>query len=313
MSQHSDIAKDIVIDPASPTPDRMEQHHRQQLSAMMDGALAPDQARFLLRRLQHDAELGACWERWQVYGDAMRGHGHALLPVDFAERVGRALHDEPQPQAVAVSAPRRGRALRWAGGGALAASVALVALIGLRPESAGLPAADMALPAAQTETAQPMPVADAHGAPGQPAVPNLPAAAVAVAAAATVASAPVARERSQPRAARVAAPAAVREEQRVAGNAGGDQPAPMTVALAAQADVPLQSAMQAAAQAQAHDPFAAPPAGSARPWPRTVLPGISQGSFNAAYNGAVFAPSQAAMPVARPQPVEPAAAPENGH
>ena len=39
---------------------------REQLSALMDGALPEDQTRFLLRRLQHDDELAGSWERWRI-------------------------------------------------------------------------------------------------------------------------------------------------------------------------------------------------------------------------------------------------------
>ena len=66
---------------------------REQLSALMDGALPEDQTRFLLRRLQHDAELAANWERWRIAGDAMRGIAPTQhLPVDFAQRVAASLH-----------------------------------------------------------------------------------------------------------------------------------------------------------------------------------------------------------------------------
>ena len=46
---------------------------REQLSALMDGALPEDQTRFLLRRLQHDAELAGSWDRWRTAGEVMRG------------------------------------------------------------------------------------------------------------------------------------------------------------------------------------------------------------------------------------------------
>ncbi len=36
------------------TTDKIDKHYFQQLSALVDGDLAPDQARFLLRRMQHD-------------------------------------------------------------------------------------------------------------------------------------------------------------------------------------------------------------------------------------------------------------------
>ncbi|MFN7137618.1 MAG: RseA family anti-sigma factor, partial [Thermomonas sp.] len=42
---------------------------REQLSALMDGMLPEDQTRFLLRRLQHDAELAGSWERWRIASD----------------------------------------------------------------------------------------------------------------------------------------------------------------------------------------------------------------------------------------------------
>lgn len=306
MNKPMSNANDIMIDPASPTPDRMEQHHRQQLSAMADGALSPDQARFLLRRLQHDGELAACWERWQVYGDAMRGHAHALLPADFAERVGRALHEAPPAEAVAtVAAPRRGQALRWAGGGALAASVALVALFGLRPGGIDAP-----------PPAEPQPLAEAAPAGGvepplqTPATPAamqhvgddqgsaaMATAAVAAAAIATAPAAAAAGERRQVRtttvtraapATRVAA-APVRsgsaavpdllEAVHAASGQGASQHAVSSTQTAAQ---------QVASQAAPRDPFSAP--ATPRPWPRAVLPGANQGAFNASYGGPVFAP-----------------------
>ena len=62
--------------------DKLYDHHRQQLSAMLDGELPPDQAKFMLRRLEHDRELAACWERWQVCGDVLRGRHEALLAMN---------------------------------------------------------------------------------------------------------------------------------------------------------------------------------------------------------------------------------------
>lgn len=112
-----------------PDPDKLDRYHRQQLSAMLDGELSPDQARFMLRRLQHDAELAGCWERWQVCGDVLRGQRNALLPADFAQKVSAAIaaggRDAARPRARAGGP----RLLRWGGGAALAASVAMVALL----------------------------------------------------------------------------------------------------------------------------------------------------------------------------------------
>ena len=71
----------------TPAIDKLDTHHRQQLSALMDGELLADEARFLLRRLQHDHDLAGCWERWQLCGDVLRGHAQAPAPAGFAERV----------------------------------------------------------------------------------------------------------------------------------------------------------------------------------------------------------------------------------
>lgn len=113
--------------------------HREQLSAMMDGALSADETKFLLRRMEHDDALADCWERWQFLGDAMRGQTRRALPADFSRRVGRAIADsladeiEHQPPlALAAHGNTRRPLLRWGGGAALAASVVLAALIGTR-------------------------------------------------------------------------------------------------------------------------------------------------------------------------------------
>jgi negative regulator of sigma E activity len=68
----------------------------EQLSAMMDGMLSTDESRFLLRRMQHDAELAGYWERWQLFGDAMRGQTGNALPADFSRRVSRAIAAEAE-------------------------------------------------------------------------------------------------------------------------------------------------------------------------------------------------------------------------
>ena len=106
---------------------------REQLSALMDGALSPDQTRFLLRRLQHDAPLAECWERWRLTGEAMRGLAPAQrLPADFAARVGAALHGDVSVPAQAGTG-RTPAWLRWGGGAAMAASLAIVALMARQP------------------------------------------------------------------------------------------------------------------------------------------------------------------------------------
>jgi negative regulator of sigma E activity len=138
---------------------KLDQHHRQQLSALLDGALAPDEARFLLRRLQHDATLAACWERWHLAGEVLRGRTQAPLPAGFSARVAAIVALEPPARrgrhGPASAAPRHA----WRHGlgvAALAASVAVVALFVARPLSV-----DGELPAGAAPIA-----AELHPAPG---------------------------------------------------------------------------------------------------------------------------------------------------
>lgn len=119
---------------------------KQDLSELIDGELPPDRAAFLLRRLGHDDELQGVWTRWHLAQAGLRRAPQRLLPEDFAATVGKALADE------AVPATRRmSPVLRWVGGGAVAASVALAALL-LMPTG---PSPGMAEPALVEQTSLP--------------------------------------------------------------------------------------------------------------------------------------------------------------
>ncbi|ALR06903.1 sigma-E factor negative regulatory protein [Xylella fastidiosa] len=106
----------------SETADKFELHTRLQLSQLIDSELPMDEARFLLRRLQHNEELANCQERWQLYGDVLRGVALAPAPTDFTLRVQAAVAAEPTPI-------RTKHRWRWSGGAALVASVAAIILL----------------------------------------------------------------------------------------------------------------------------------------------------------------------------------------
>lgn len=91
---------------------------REQLCAWMDGELPADQAAFLQRRLAHDPELRALWERWQLASACLRGQPLRLMPADMGECL--------VVQVQEATAPRR-RHWPWAAG--LAAAVLLAALL----------------------------------------------------------------------------------------------------------------------------------------------------------------------------------------
>src|SRR6185369_10325309 len=59
---------------------------REQLSALMDGELPRDQVRFLLRRIDGDAQLAQAWARYQIAGGVLRRQAVVLpLREDFAD------------------------------------------------------------------------------------------------------------------------------------------------------------------------------------------------------------------------------------
>lgn len=273
--------------PAGAAPDKFELHYRQQLSALVDGELAADEARFMLRRLEHDSELSACQERWQVLGDVMRGQACAPAPLDFSARVRQAMDADAQQNGPVVAAPaapgkpRRGWR-RWGGGAALAASVAAVALFMAREQ---LPETNAPTPVIAT-------TAEVAPAPVQPAAPtSADAANVAglVAAAPAVAAAVSRRQDATARRG-----SATRTQQ--AARAGTARMAEPQRAIAAAPVLPATPALR-------QDPFAT---GNgvlhARPWPRSsVAPSLSQGALNASFpaqeqGGATFYPFEPRMP-----------------
>jgi sigma-E factor negative regulatory protein RseA len=102
----------------------------EQLSALMDGELPRDELRFLLRRIDGDASLAQRWSRYQIASAVLkRQYVAPLSDGQFAAVVMARL----DAGAVAVRQPMAGRLLRWAGGGAIAASVAVLALVATRP------------------------------------------------------------------------------------------------------------------------------------------------------------------------------------
>lgn len=269
--------------------DKFETHYSQQLSALMDGDLPPDQARFLLRRLEHDTELTGRWERWQLCGDVLRGQAQAPAPMGFAGQIAAVIAAEAARSSVDAGT-RRGRGLlvRW-GGGALAASVAVIALFMARQQVPGEAPAPVAPTVAgqSPDTNQAIP----------PATPVAKVAATVTAASVAVASVPR-RDRETIR------HSATRTQQ-AARSAAANRAPERQVAAAGVAVVHTI----ASTPASNGDPFSnvqINPAPSARPWPRAVLPQYSGGSgaFNADYStdraAQAFYPFEPRLPASPP-------------
>ena len=106
----------------------MSQEIKEQLSAFMDGELGRDQARFLLKRAEGDQDMAQRWTRYHVVRQTLRRQDIVALRVDFASGVMARLDGE------AIVAQTRGNGwLRWGGGGAIAAAVAVAALMVTKP------------------------------------------------------------------------------------------------------------------------------------------------------------------------------------
>ncbi|HJP99155.1 MAG TPA: sigma-E factor negative regulatory protein [Rhodanobacteraceae bacterium] len=149
----------------------MDPTSREDLSALMDGELAAEPTRFLLRRLEHDPELSATWSRWHLIRACL-----ALEPArmsapradsDFAARIGVAIR---------ASAPRE-RRRHWAqyvGGGAIAAGVAVAALmLNIPGPRTGVPAPVAEVQPAPTSATVAASLADTSTPFGAPVAPGL--------------------------------------------------------------------------------------------------------------------------------------------
>lgn len=132
----------------------------EQLSSLMDGEIGNDGLRFLLRRVARENEPCGHWERWQVARSVLRREEFVPVPAGFAAVVMARIGAEAAgARRVGVSAW-----LRWGGGGVVAATVAVAALMVAQPPVGGPDMArgnDMAeaSPVAQRGPSQPQALA----------------------------------------------------------------------------------------------------------------------------------------------------------
>ncbi|MFD0325102.1 MULTISPECIES: sigma-E factor negative regulatory protein [Lysobacter] len=285
---------------------------RENLSALFDGELDDDAARFAHKRLGHDAQWRETCGRWQLCGDVLRGHARGsaapgFAGTGFADRVAAAIAADAAlqasrdalPQADAGLKPRRAAGSRrgWIGGAALAASVAVAALFVARPfsDDAAGGATDPAQVAAQSatvaQTPQPNPIpapapVEALAAVPAQGEPSLTSADASGIAAGAIAVAEIPRRLNERRSRGQSQRAAVRASERQSL-----QP-PLQIAAAAGAATPVVVA-DAAAHANPFRPQQSEVPAS-RPWPRAALPNYqSAGSgYAASYgNGGLSSPS----------------------
>jgi sigma-E factor negative regulatory protein RseA len=118
---------------------------KMQISAFVDGELPENESELLLRRLSQDAALRSQVEQYLRIGRLVRHELEVPGMNKLRSRIAMALGEQPiETQAKAEPASRR--FLKPAAGFAVAASVAIVALVGLRqselPDASGITEAD---------------------------------------------------------------------------------------------------------------------------------------------------------------------------
>jgi sigma-E factor negative regulatory protein RseA len=110
----------------------MNTESREHISCLMDGEISRETGRFLVRRLGADEELCATWARYHLVRDCLRHQEGGLASENLAARIRQAIERESLP-----ARPRKARRpwIRPAVGMAIAASVALMAVVAVGPDS----------------------------------------------------------------------------------------------------------------------------------------------------------------------------------
>jgi negative regulator of sigma E activity len=116
----------------------MSEQILEQVSAFLDGELPGSETELLLKRLMRDAELRESFGRYALFGECVRGGGHARASRGFAARVNRAIDGEPKAGEPPFNRSRS-RAAWWRpfAGAAVAAGVAAVAVVALQQRAIG--------------------------------------------------------------------------------------------------------------------------------------------------------------------------------
>jgi sigma-E factor negative regulatory protein RseA len=111
----------------------MNKNYREQISVLMDGEL-DDESLSILKDLSDNHEHRQIWCRYHLVGESLRGNLPSHVDLGLADRVSAAIKNEPN-----ILAPKRTvtHFLKPVLGFAIAASVAVVAILGVRHTGTG--------------------------------------------------------------------------------------------------------------------------------------------------------------------------------
>jgi len=123
----------------------MTDEQRQRLSAVADDAAGPGQATAMLAEVEQSPALRACWQRYHLIGNVLRGEPINRDYCAIADRVRVAVEQERRPDAPGFMTRVRGWLARMDGrpglllpayGGAAAAALAVgIVTLGLIPQT----------------------------------------------------------------------------------------------------------------------------------------------------------------------------------
>lgn len=134
----------------------MTPNDAERLSCLIDDELEHGRSE-ALAMLERDEELRQRWQRYHLMSDAMTKHLPTQIDTSFADRVRAAIDQEPTILAPAAMRKPKGPLMRQVAGWSVAASVAIVALVGvqvvLQNESANPYAVAGNMPVAATQVA----------------------------------------------------------------------------------------------------------------------------------------------------------------
>jgi sigma-E factor negative regulatory protein RseA len=109
----------------------MTEKINEQVSAFVDGELLPEESALLYRRMSGDDELRSTWQRYHLIRDAMREDMPIFVNNDsIIDKLDDAT-EQDSAEVLPAAASTKGRILKPVAGLAIAASVAMVAIVGV--------------------------------------------------------------------------------------------------------------------------------------------------------------------------------------
>ena len=117
----------------------MSDQSKQNISQLMDGELSRDCSRFLLKRMNHDADFRDSWNHYHLLRSAVQQDVQAPLMLNLGSRVVQRLQSGSEADRPSATSGRGW--LKAMTGSAIAASVALLAVISFNQNN--LSSADM--------------------------------------------------------------------------------------------------------------------------------------------------------------------------